>query len=71
MDADKEGFYDLKPLFFKLLAVRPEMLMDEQSYADKITDSMKKVIEETERRREVQMAYNKSMVSLQKPLKKN
>ena len=31
MDADKEGFYAPKPLFFRLLAVRPEMLMDEQS----------------------------------------
>ena len=33
-------------------------------YADKITDSMQYAIDETQRRREIQMAHNENMVLL-------
>ncbi len=45
LDADKEGF----------LRNERSLIM----YADTVTDSMQKAIDETKRRREIQMAYNK------------
>ena len=36
-------------------------------YADVVTDSMDRAITETERRRAIQMAYNKNTASCQKP----
>ncbi|WP_047980816.1 excinuclease ABC subunit UvrB [Ornithinibacillus contaminans] len=59
LDADKEGFLRSERSLIQTMgrAARNEngrVIM----YADKITDSMKKAIEETERRREIQMAYN-------------
>ena len=60
MDADKEGFLRSETSLFQIVGraarnVRGKAIM----YADKITDSMQKVIDETNRRREIQSAYNK------------
>ena len=59
MDADKEGFLrDIRSLIQTIgRAARNEngkVLM----YADRMTGSMQKAIEETNRRREIQMTYN-------------
>ncbi|NJK71120.1 MAG: hypothetical protein HC932_02570 [Thermales bacterium] len=58
-DADKEGFLRSKRSLIQIVGraarhVNGEVIM----YADKVTDSMKNAIEETERRREIQQAYN-------------
>ncbi len=58
-DADKEGFLRSKTSLVQIVgrAARHEegtVIM----YADKVTDSMKYAIEETERRRETQIEYN-------------
>jgi excinuclease ABC subunit B len=60
MDADKEGFLRSATSLFQIVG-RAARNVDGKAilYADKITDSMKKVIEETERRRNIQEAYNK------------
>lgn len=60
MDADKEGFLRSETSLVQTIGraarnVSGEVIM----YADKITDSMKRAIDETERRREIQLAYNK------------
>lgn len=59
MDADKEGFLRSETSLIQTIgrAARNscgEVIM----YADKITDSMKKAIDETNRRREIQIAHN-------------
>lgn len=59
LDADKEGFLRSERSLIQTIgrAARNsegKVIM----YADRYTDSMKKAIEETERRREIQMAYN-------------
>lgn len=60
LDADKEGFLRSERSLIQTMgrAARNEnghVIM----YADKITDSMQKAMDETARRREIQMAYNK------------
>ncbi|MEA5472241.1 excinuclease ABC subunit UvrB, partial [Spirulina sp. 06S082] len=60
MDADKEGFLRTEKSLIQTMGraarnVRGQAIL----YADNLTDSMKKAIEETERRRGIQMAYNK------------
>lgn len=60
MDADKEGFLRSATSLFQIVGraarnVEGKAIM----YANKITDSMQKVLDETNRRREIQMAYNK------------
>ena len=60
LDADKEGFYVLIDLFIQTIGRaarndKGEVIM----YADKITDSMQYAIDETQRRREIQIAHNK------------
>ena len=60
LDADKEGFLRSEKALTQVAgrAARNsegKVIM----YADKITDSMKKVIDETERRRKIQTEYNK------------
>lgn len=60
MDADKEGFLRNDRSLTQTIgrAARNEngkVIM----YADTVTDSMRKTIEETNRRRDIQMAYNK------------
>ncbi|PTL36402.1 excinuclease ABC subunit B [Candidatus Methylomirabilis limnetica] len=59
LDADKEGFLRSTGSLIQTIGraarnVEGRVVL----YADTITDSMKRAIEETERRREVQMAYN-------------
>ncbi len=59
LDADKEGFLRSERALIQTMgrAARNEfgqVIM----YADRITDSMKKAIDETKRRREIQEAYN-------------
>ena len=59
LDADKEGFLRNHRSLIQTIGraarnVSGQVIM----YADKITDSMKLAIDETKRRREIQMAYN-------------
>ena len=59
IDADKEGFLRSTSALIQTIGraarhVEGKVLM----YADSITDSMKRAIDETERRRTIQMAYN-------------
>ena len=60
LDADKEGFLRSETSLIQTIGraarnVRGEVLI----YADTITGSIKKAIDETERRRTIQLAYNK------------
>ena len=60
LDADKEGFLRSETSLIQTIGraarnVRGEVLI----YADNITGSIKKAVDETERRREIQLAYNK------------
>ena len=61
LDADKEGFLRSEPALIQTIGraarhVNGTVIM----YADKMTESMTRAIEETNRRREKQMAYNQS-----------
>ena len=61
LDADKEGFLRSETSLIQTIGraarnAEGHVIM----YADVMTDSMKQAIEETERRRKVQMAYNKA-----------
>ena len=59
LDADKEGFLRSETSLIQTMG-RAARNVDGQviMYADKITDSMTRAIEETQRRRERQIAYN-------------
>ncbi len=59
MDADKEGFLRSETSLFQIVG-RAARNLDGKAilYADKITGSMKKVIDETNRRRKIQEEYN-------------
>ncbi len=72
LDADKEGFLRDKKSLFQISgrAARNEnglVIL----YADKLTDSMKAVIEETARRRKLQDDYNKANGITPKTIKKS
>ncbi|MEB3359168.1 MAG: excinuclease ABC subunit UvrB [Synechococcales bacterium] len=59
LDADKEGFLRAERSLIQTIGraarhVRGQAIL----YADNLTDSMAKAIDETERRRQIQMAYN-------------
>jgi excinuclease ABC subunit B len=61
MDADKEGFLRAERSLIQTIGraarhVRGQVIM----YADHLTDSMIKAIDETDRRRGIQMAYNRT-----------
>ena len=60
LDADKEGFLRSETSLIQTIGrcarnVNAEVLL----YADKVTDSMQRAIDETNRRRQIQLAYNK------------
>lgn len=60
LDADKEGFLRSDTSLIQIIGraarnAHGHVIM----YADRITDSMKRAMEETERRREIQQAYNR------------
>jgi excinuclease ABC subunit B len=60
MDADKEGFLRSETSLFQIVGRAARNVNGKAIlYADKITKSMKKVIDETNRRRKLQMEYNK------------
>lgn len=60
LDADKEGFLRSETSLFQIVG-RAARNVDGKAilYADKMTKSIKKVVEETDRRREIQREYNK------------
>ena len=60
LDADKEGFLRSERALIQIIGraarnAEGKVIM----YGDKITDSMQKAIDETNRRREIQMAFNR------------
>jgi len=60
LDADKEGFLrDVKSLIQIIGRAARNINSKVVLYADKITDSIKKAVAETERRRKAQLEYNK------------
>ncbi|MDY5965122.1 MAG: excinuclease ABC subunit UvrB [Peptostreptococcus porci] len=72
LDADKEGFLRSETSMIQTIgrAARNSngrVIM----YADKITDSMKRAIDETERRRSIQMAYNEKYGIVPMTIKKD
>ncbi len=76
MDADKEGFLRSETSLIQTIGraarnVCSKVIM----YADKITDSMDKAIKETERRRKLQLEYNKihniTPQTIKKPIENN
>lgn len=72
LDADKEGFLRSERALVQTVGraarnVNGRVIM----YADKMTDSMRKTIDETERRRGVQTEYNKKHGIIPTQIKKN
>ncbi|MDY4697212.1 excinuclease ABC subunit UvrB [Selenomonas montiformis] len=74
LDADKEGFLRSDTSLIQIIGraarnANGHVIM----YADTVTDSMKRAMEETERRREIQDAYNKKHgivpKTIEKPIK--
>ncbi|MFM5888081.1 MAG: excinuclease ABC subunit UvrB [Dolichospermum sp.] len=60
MDADKEGFLRTERSLIQTIGRAARHIKGKAIlYADKLTDSMIKAIDETDRRRGIQMAYNK------------
>ncbi|GAA1958735.1 excinuclease ABC subunit UvrB [Kitasatospora viridis] len=71
LDADKEGFLRSGTSLIQTIGRAARNVSGQvHMYADRITPSMEKAIEETNRRREVQQAYNKKHGIDPQPLRK-
>lgn len=71
LDADKEGFLRSSKSLIQTIGRAARNVSGEvHMYADTITDSMAEAIEETERRREKQIAYNEAHGVDPQPLRK-
>ena len=71
MDADKEGFLRSETSLIQTIGRAARNACGEViMYADKMTDSMENAIDETNRRREIQMAHNKKYGIVPKTIKK-
>lgn len=76
MDADKEGFLRSETSLIQTIGRAARNACGEViMYADRMTDSMKAAIDETERRREIQLAHNKKYgivpQTIKKPIENN
>jgi excinuclease ABC subunit B len=71
LDADKEGFLRSGTSLIQTIGRAARNVSGEvHMYADKITDSMRNAIEETDRRRDKQIAYNTANGIDPQPLRK-
>lgn len=71
MDADKEGFLRSETSLIQTIGRAARNACGEViMYADKITDSMQKAIDETNRRREIQLVHNKKFGIIPQTIKK-
>lgn len=71
MDADKEGFLRSETSLIQTIGRAARNACGEViMYADRITESMEKAINETERRREIQLAYNRKYGIIPQTIKK-
>ena len=71
LDADKEGFLRSSTSLIQTIGRAARNVSGEvHMYADRITDSMAQAIDETNRRRDIQIAYNKEHGVDPQPLRK-